>query len=259
MALFHTVQGEGEPLLLIHGIISDSSFFHEAAKALSCHFTVITYDRRGYGQSTQAQYADFSVEAQADDAADVLSSCTDQPAWIVGNSAGGLIGLELTLRHPELVRGLILLEPSLGYDENSVEALQAWNAELNEYLRTGRIAKALPAFVRQVGTDPEGIGASKPGDLRSIKRTFQNLSAFMHGELNEIQHYLPELEQLQQINHPHWIGVTTLGKDRLFGAASLSAAKKLNWDVIWFPGNHNAAQDHPSEFATLVCETFAAD
>ncbi len=131
----HTqVRGEGEALLLIHGILRDSGFFDAAAERLSEHYRVITYDRRGYGKSRSGNWSSYTVKEQAEDAEAILRALCTSPAWIVGNSAGGLIATQLALQAPELVCGMILLEPSFGYDAQANEDLRAWNRELNEYV-----------------------------------------------------------------------------------------------------------------------------
>lgn len=194
---FHVkLSGQGPLLMMIHGIISDGTFFDKSAACLSGNYRVLTYDRRGYGENNAKSYTDYSVEAQAEDAADILKECQETPAWVLGNSAGGLIALELALRYPELVRGLILLEPSLGYDPSEREKLLAWNRELNGYLKEGKIKRALPAFSRVIGADGTG---NVSGSLQELRRTYQNLQAFMYGELNEVQHYLPPVGKLQAL------------------------------------------------------------
>lgn len=247
--LFCRIAGQGEPVLMIHGIISDSSFFEECASYLCKSYQVITYDRRGYGKSNSQTYTDFSVHTQAQDAAAIIRKYCREPVWIIGNSAGGLIGLELALHFPELLRGLIMIEPSLAYDLEEKQKLQAWNQELNNYLKTNKIKKALPAFGRVTGSP---VSSSSSVSLSSLKQTYQNLSAFMHGELNEVQHYFPEIQRLKQLSLPVVVAVTERGADSIFATSSLSGARLIGWPVVHIPGFHNAAKDLPLDFAVSM-------
>ncbi len=247
-SLHTTCRGEGAPLLMIHGIISDSTFFEESASILAHFYRVITYDRRGYGLSNQEQYEDYTVSAQAEDAANVLREYCREPAWILGNSAGGVIALELALTHQELVRGLVLLEPSLGYVEEEREKLLAWNRELNGYVAEGKGKKALPAFSRVTGTMQKRESFS----LQELRRTYQNLSVFLEGELNEVQHYLPPIERLQAIAVPVVVAVTERGRKSVFATSSQTGAQKIGWQVVHFPGYHNVAQEMPLDFALML-------
>ena len=65
MELSHTELGQGEDVLLIHGIISDKSFFEPLMEELKDHYHLIAYDRRGYGQNRFDPELDYSLTAQA--------------------------------------------------------------------------------------------------------------------------------------------------------------------------------------------------
>ena len=244
--LFSSSSGKGEAILLIHGIISDSSFFESCVSYLSKSYQTITYDRRGYGKSISENYTDFSVHAQALDAVSVIKKHTNEPVWLIGNSAGGLIGLELALHFPELLKGLIMIEPSLAYEKEEKQKLQAWNQELNDYLNSGKIKKALPAFSRVTAAPVSDAATSS---LAVLKQTYQNLSAFMHGELNEVQHYFPDIQQLKELTVPTAVAVTERGRESIFATSSLSGAQMIGWPVIHIPGFHNVARDMPFDFA----------
>lgn len=243
------IRGEGEPILLLHGVISDASFFSGFAGCLSSRYRTVAYDRSGYGDQPEPEdRSAFTVSSQAETAADVILEHCGGKAWIFGNSAGSMIALELYRIHPELVRGLILLEPSFALDSDSEEELRSWNTELNAYVREGRIKKALPAFARVTGKT-----GSSDGSLRDMKRTYHNLRNFMLGELNEVQSYRPEESFLKGISVPVRIVLTEKGAGMLFGKTSARAADLLDWKVSFFPGGHNAVNEFPEPCAdTLI-------
>ncbi len=70
---------------------------------------VVAYDRRGFGETPGSE----SPFDHVDDLLAVLEAATDAPAWLVGNSQGGLIALDLALHSPERVAGLVLLAPAI--------------------------------------------------------------------------------------------------------------------------------------------------
>ncbi|MCD7744982.1 MAG: alpha/beta hydrolase [Lachnospiraceae bacterium] len=247
--LYTEVRGEGEPLLMIHGIISDSTFFEESADILGKSYQVITYDRRGYGKSREVNYDSFTVSEQAADAAGILRTLCTEPAWVVGYSAGGTIAIELALQFPELVRGMLLLEPSFSYEEEDKKRLANWNRELNQYVQEGRTKQALVAFTRVTGS---GEGSKKKVSLSEMQNVYRNLDTFLYGELNEVQHYQPSAETLRGIRVPVTVGVTENGRDGIFATSSLSGARIIGWPIRWFPGTHNVGKDRPQEFAERV-------
>ncbi|MCR5073066.1 MAG: alpha/beta hydrolase [Clostridiales bacterium] len=243
-----TITGEGESILLLHGVISDAAFFADFASFLSPRYRTVAYDRTGYGEQAEPEDREaYTVSSQAETAADVIREYCGGKAWVFGNSAGGMIALELYRIHPELVRGLILLEPSFGLDPDSEESLRGWNTELNTYIREGRIKKALPAFARVTGN----VGSSD-SSLREMKRTYKNLHNFMFGELNEVQSYRPEESFLKSISVPVRIVLTEDGADRLFGKTSARAAERLHWRTSFFPGGHNAVHESPESCAEIL-------
>ena len=244
------VRGSGDPLLMIHGNFSDGSFFDEAAGCLEKDFTVITYDRRGYGHSdVKIPDTDYSVAAQAEDAATILRKNARKKAWVFGTSGGGLIGVELALRYPQLVRGLILLEPSLVFDEKSKQLLGDWNRELNEYVREGRIRQAVPAFARVIGSDGKAGETGKSLSMDHLRMVYKNLTNFMLGELNEIQNYYPALERVKAIKVPVLVAVSKLGEKRMFAVTSKAGALSLGWPLEYVPGNHNAVKEQSVAFS----------
>lgn len=241
--------GEGEPLLLIHGIISDSSFFAGTARLLSASYQVITYDRRGYGSAAYSEEMDFSVAAQAQDAAAILTKVCREPAWIVGNSAGALIAIEACMRFPDLVRGLLLVEPSISFDPECRQMMKKWNQELNDYLLSGHIKRVLPAFHRVIGGQNL---LSQGSSLAEMKRVYHNLYHFMHGELNEVQGYAPSKRRLSPIHIPVRVIVTDSGRDSIFGRSSQALAKEMGWKLSLLPGYHNTLKDNPVSSANHI-------
>ncbi len=112
--LYYEVRGTGPAVLLIHGTNLDSGCYGDLAGALAHEFTVVTYDRRGYSRSPRpSAWEGTSIQEQADDAGALLSAIGLAPAIVFGSSAGGPIALDLTLRHPDKVRGLVLHEPAV--------------------------------------------------------------------------------------------------------------------------------------------------
>ena len=107
-------QGDGEPILFIHGgAICDGDLPLMAEPALR-PFKLIRYHRRGYGGSSRhAGRASFS--AQAADASALLHSLGVRRTHVVGHSYGGLIAMQLAHDAPDTVQSLVLSEPALSF------------------------------------------------------------------------------------------------------------------------------------------------
>jgi len=102
------VEGDGPPLLLIHGFSMPASAWGEPFLAeLRPHFQVIRFSNRGTGLSDKPDAA-YSIPMMADDAVGLLDELSIDKAHVMGISMGGSIAQELVLSHPERVQGLVL-------------------------------------------------------------------------------------------------------------------------------------------------------
>jgi pimeloyl-ACP methyl ester carboxylesterase len=115
MSLAYMEEGSGPPVVLIHGSVSDYREWSKQMKALARHHRVIAYSRRYHWPNTRpGTDADSSRELQVNDLASLIRTLKLAPVHLVGHSYGGAIALQLALRHPELVRTLVVAEPGVG-------------------------------------------------------------------------------------------------------------------------------------------------
>lgn len=103
-------------VVLSHALGCDLTMWDALANTLSLENRVIAYDQRGHG-SSDAPDALYAMADLADDAARLLRELDTGPVVWVGLSMGGMVGQELALRHPALVRGLVLANTTSGYPE----------------------------------------------------------------------------------------------------------------------------------------------
>src|SRR5262249_19585046 len=100
--VYYEVHGEGEPLLLIHGLASRGDWFKLQIPALSERFRVIIFDNRGVGETDQPE-GPYSIAQMADDSLGLLDALGVESAGVFGVSMGGMIAQELVLRRPQRV------------------------------------------------------------------------------------------------------------------------------------------------------------
>ncbi|MGC2998545.1 alpha/beta fold hydrolase [Streptomyces sp. G35A] len=102
------VRGRGPDVLLIAGLSDPAEAWQAQLDGLSDRYRVITFDNRGSGR-TPLPDGPMSVAMMADDAAAVLRALGIARAHVAGFSGGSAIAQELALRHPGVVRSLILM------------------------------------------------------------------------------------------------------------------------------------------------------
>ncbi len=103
------------PLVLVHSLAMDHTFWDAVASLLIGTTTVLTYDCRGHGQSDKPE-AMYCVEAFADDLADLVEHFNWRTVVVAGASMGGCIALACAAAYPDRVAGLGLFDTTAGYD-----------------------------------------------------------------------------------------------------------------------------------------------
>ncbi|QOZ73603.1 alpha/beta fold hydrolase [Bradyrhizobium arachidis] len=104
------VAGNGTAVVFLHANVCDRRMWRVQLNGMSATHKAVAYDRRGFGE-TRAEPEDFSALA---DLVAVLEATADNgPAILVGCSLGGRIALDAALRHPSLVRALVLIAPNV--------------------------------------------------------------------------------------------------------------------------------------------------
>jgi len=105
ITLNYEQQGSGEPLILLPFLSADNACYTFQVAEYAKHFTCISVDLRGTGESDRPT-APYSIEDLADDIAAFLEALNVPSAHITGLSLGGVIGLWLAAKYPDKVKSL---------------------------------------------------------------------------------------------------------------------------------------------------------
>jgi pimeloyl-ACP methyl ester carboxylesterase len=105
ITLNYEQQGNGEPLILIPYLSADNTCYAFQVAEYAKHFTCISVDLRGTGESDKPD-GDLSTELYADDIAALMQALGIARAHITGLSLGGSIGMWLAAKHPDKVKTL---------------------------------------------------------------------------------------------------------------------------------------------------------
>jgi pimeloyl-ACP methyl ester carboxylesterase len=100
-----------ETVVFSHGLLMSGAMFEAQVRALSGRYRCISYDHRGQGRS-EVTGSGYDMDSLAEDAATLIRELGAAPCHFAGLSMGGFVGLRLAIRHPELLRSLILLDTS---------------------------------------------------------------------------------------------------------------------------------------------------
>lgn len=162
VSLYYEVHGEGDTLILIHGVIVDADLYREAAKLLSKYYQVILYDRRGNSRSRCKGNLSFRMDDQIEDIKDLMDALDVKTAYFAGVSAGGVIGQYFLQRYPERVNHLIAYEPAMLGVLLDDENLKAWIEEMKQTVAKRRFNSALLRFAQHIGPMDERAPEKSP-------------------------------------------------------------------------------------------------
>ena len=113
--IYYETQGRGPAVLFLHGAGSNAATWWQQLPAFAQGHTCITMDVRCFGRSA-APVGEFSMPLFVDDALAVLDREEQSRAVLIGQSLGGMIGLQIALHHPKRLRGFVACDSSLAID-----------------------------------------------------------------------------------------------------------------------------------------------
>lgn len=144
--LAYEVHGDGPPMVLTHGSWGNRSGWAAVVPGLARSFRVVTWDRRGHGESGD-QPGRGTRDQDSEDLVGLIESLRIGPAHVVGNSFGGSISLGLAARRPELFLSLAVHEPPVFEVLNGAASADARVV----VERIGRVTERLAAGAMEEG------------------------------------------------------------------------------------------------------------
>ena len=193
LKMYYEVQGDGEPVVLLHGAFMTitnnwSEWIGELAKTRK----VIAVEMQGHGRTADIE-RDISSANLADDVAALLDHLKIPKADLIGYSMGGGVAMECAIRHPDKVRKVVVISSTIRRDgmvKEALELLPKLTAEAfkdspieAEYKKLSPTPEAFPKFVKRLldmGSKGTGIDADK------LKATTSPMF-FIHGDADGIR------------------------------------------------------------------------
>jgi 3-oxoadipate enol-lactonase len=189
LRLHYQQRGEGAPLLLIAGWSQTHLVWQELIPHLEQDLTLIAYDARGLGASSDLE-GPATMETMADDAASLMATLGYERFHLAGISFGGFVAQTLALRHPTTVDRLILIGSGLGGaaylpPDGEVQAyFQNWaSMEHRQRLERGFALSLHPRFlVEQPARLVAAMEGAKPQKAEVVWRQTLAAMAFDHSQ-----------------------------------------------------------------------------
>ncbi|MFI7066007.1 alpha/beta fold hydrolase [Kribbella sp. NPDC050124] len=255
--LAYQVQGEGEPVLFIHGAIWADFLRPLAEQPAFSEFQRIRYHRRGYGESGGPA---GGFDLQAADIVALLDHLELDRAHLVGHSEGAMIALVLAASYPDRVRSLALLEPLPSSDWLATSDFAdllgilgpAFEAMVGHY-QAGDVAGAFDALF-----DPTGLDwrtASKAVGPGVADQGIKDAATFIEVEASALVDWTFGPEQAATINSPvlSWCAAS----ENPINPATRAFLYNLfphREEAILADGNHFSVTTHPAAVAAPIAD-----
>ena len=140
----YTIEGEGPVVTLSHSLGCNLSMWDDQARALKGSYRVLRYDTRGHGQ-TSAPPGPYTLEQMADDLYGLLTGLGITETHFVGISMGGMIGQVFALKHPQMLRSLVLCDTTSRYPP---DIWSAWEERILTVVARGMEPMVEPTLLR---------------------------------------------------------------------------------------------------------------
>lgn len=184
VALRGAREGEGQPIVLAHGLTAHRDLVVHGSRALAhAGHEVIRYDARAHGQSDPGAVGSLTYDVLADDLAAVLGETLagESRPVLGGHSMGAHTAVALALRDPERIAGLVVIGPATVGVPPSEDSLGRWDS-LAEGLERDGIDGFIEAYSE--GLDPQWSGTlvriarerlAKHRDLAALARALREV------------------------------------------------------------------------------------
>jgi len=169
----YQVTGSGPPLLLIDGAFCSRQFgpMPKLAPLLASRFSVITFDRRGRGESGDT--APYAVEREIEDLK-AIADAVGSPLFVYGTSSGSVLAARAVAAGLP-TRKLALHEPPLALDGTRYPDPPDFREQIRDHVAAGRRSQAVALFMRIVGVPTVGIFF-----MRLMPNVWSKLTAVAH-------------------------------------------------------------------------------
>jgi pimeloyl-ACP methyl ester carboxylesterase len=156
--------GKGPAVILVEGATGYRSFGFSPhlAELLAPHFSVISYDRRGRGESSDTQ--PYALAREVEDI-DALIDAAGGSAFVYGISSGGCLALEAAMKLGDKIKKLAIYEAPYDSEPAARQAWKEYRNQLNELLAANRHGDAVVLFMKFVGTPAEMIDGMRQSPM----------------------------------------------------------------------------------------------
>ncbi|MBP2401197.1 alpha/beta fold hydrolase [Streptomyces syringium] len=249
--LHFEVRGAGPLLLLIPGGNSDAAVFDPMAAALAEDHRVLTYDPRGNSRSPlDGPPVDQRLDVHTDDAYRLLGhvAAAGESVQVFGSCSGGLVALELAVRHPDRIRSAVVHEPPALAVLPDAAALSVFIDDVHETFRRAGVAAAMRKLNALFGGRPAPV----------LPQAHDNTAFFLAHTMRPFTRVVPDFAAVAAAAGRIAVAGGRASSTQVICRPAAVLAERIGRELTEFPGGHIGYATWPVEFAERLVGVFAA-
>lgn len=242
--LYVTVEGEGKPLIMIHGGGGDASSY-PMPQSFKSGKKIVCYDRRAHSRSTGDKFS-YSMDDQTDDIIAIMDKLDIKKADFFGSSSGGVIGLAFLNKYPDRINKIVIHEATISNGEVWKEFKEVLYKLSDEYLISKQ--EAFMNFSKRTGLLDQMKMPIEEGGISNIEREFDNSDYFILQEVKYLSTFNLDFNEMIKYKDKLILGIGEYSTNSLPYRAVKEVSEYLKIVPRVFPGGHTGTITHLNSF-----------
>ena len=250
--------GSGPPLILVPGGNGTARIFGPLAHELAQHYTVITYDRRGFGRSRLSDAQDYErrLETDATDLRRIVDQVAAEPAIVFGPSSGAIVVLRALTLYPRAIDKVVAYEPpAMEQLPDGRHWLEFFDGVYELYRRSG-IGPALDVFNQTTFAIEDQMFLARLRDVSQPEVRDDVVYWFEH-ELRQYTRVRFDLRALREYSDRITVAAGRASYGHPLHSVCRELARNIGQDLVELPGGHTGYATRSDEFASALLDVLA--
>jgi pimeloyl-ACP methyl ester carboxylesterase len=250
LSIHYEIEGNGNPIIILHGMGNNSQSWRKQLAGLSENYTVIAWDAPGYGKSSDPKEELTEFSQFADILKGFIEALNFKSVILLGHSMGSAIALDFCYRFPEMVDCLIISDATRGSAGLSIDENQ----------------KKLAARLNNINTlDPKEIAANRVKELLSpnpdpevkkeAERIMSQVRPMGYSSVAYSLFHLNQMNMLSSITTRSLVICGEFDKVTPVSESEIFHNQLKNSELVIIPGTgHLCYQEDPNSFNKIVLD-----